>query len=121
MDSKVIEMKPSKVVKWDAGNSVVLAPKESLTYQNCEESEKLFNECINDNKAKIILDCKGISFMDSEGLELLLRVEEKLRKEGGLLKIVGLNAVCRDIFISTRLINTFHVYKDVNEAIKSAP
>ena len=96
----------------------VLAPKESLTFQNFEELEGAFNEHIDQYRTKIILDCKDISFFDSEGLELLIRVDEKLRKRGGILKIVGLNSVCRDIFVATRLINTFHVYGDFQEAIR---
>ena len=119
--NKVLDMKPSKIGKGEAGAMKILSPKESLTYENCEELEAAFNECINQYKNKIILDCQGISFIDSEGLELLVRIDEKLRKGGGILKIVALNAVCRDIFIATRLINIFHVYKDIYEAIRDAP
>jgi hypothetical protein len=35
------------------------------------------------------------------------------------LKIVGLNTVCRDILIVTRLINVFNIYSDVPEAVRS--
>lgn len=119
MADKVIEMKPPKIGKWETGASTVLTPKESLTHQNCEEIEGVFDEYIDQLKTKIILDCREIAFMDSKGLELLVRVDEKLRKRGGTFKIVGLNSVCRDIFIATRLINMLHVYKDINEAIRS--
>ncbi len=121
MENRVIETIQSKIRKGEAGAMTVLAPKESLTYQNCEELEATFNECINQYKNKIILDCEGISFIDSEGLELLVRIDEKLRKGGGILKIVGLNDVCGDIFVATRLINIFYVYKDIHEAIRDAP
>lgn len=121
MGNKAIEMKPSKIGKGAAGAMMILTPKESLIYQNCEELETTFNECINQSKTKIILDCKDMSYIDSEGLELLVRVDERLRKQGGILKIVELNAVCRDIFVATRLINTFHVYKDIHEAIRDSP
>ena len=118
-ENRVIETIPSKIGKGEAGTMTVLAPKESLTYQNCKELEATFNECINQYKNKIILDCEGIFFIDSEGLELLVRIDEKLRKGGGILKIVGLNDVCGDIFVATRLINIFFVYKDIHEAIRS--
>ncbi len=121
MANKVLEMKPSKIGKGEAGAMTVLTPKESLTYENCEELEATFNECINQHKTKVILDCKGISFIDSEGLELLVQVYEELRKRGGILKIVSLNTVCHEIFVATRLINVFHVYNDIHEAIRSTP
>jgi anti-anti-sigma factor len=119
MTDNVIEMKAPKIGTWEAGANMVLTPKESLTYQNCEEIEGVFDEYIEQFKTKIILDCREIAFMDSKGLELLLRIDEKLRKRGGTFKIVGLNSICRDIFIATRFINMLSVYKDINEAIRS--
>lgn len=121
MPDNIVETRPSKIGRGEAGAMTVLAPKESLTYQTCEELEAAFNECIDRYKTKIILDCKKLSFVDSEGLELLVRVEEKLRRRGGILKIVGLNPVCRDIFVATRLINSFYIYKDIHEAVKAVP
>jgi anti-anti-sigma factor len=119
MAGNSIEMKAPRIGIWEAGASMVLTPKESLTHQNCAEIEGVFDGYIEQLKTKIILDCKEIAFMDSKGLELLIRVDEKLKKRGGTLKIVGLNSVCRDIFFATRLINTLRVYKDINEAIRS--
>ena len=121
MANNVIEMNPSKIGKVEAGTMTVLSPKESFTYENREELEGSFNDCISQHKTKIIVDFKNISYVDSEGLELLVRVDENLKRQGGVLKIVGLNDVCRDIFVSTRLINTLHVYDDIHEAIRSAP
>ncbi|MBW1769214.1 MAG: STAS domain-containing protein [Deltaproteobacteria bacterium] len=117
-NSKVIEMKPSKNGMANAGAKTVMAPKESLTYKNCEKLHADFTEFMNQNKTEVILDCKAISFMDSQALELLLQMNEELRKRGGILKLARLNAVCRDILIATRLLNTLHVYKDMNEAIR---
>lgn len=121
MADNVIEIKSPKIGTWEAGASMVLTPKESLTHQNCEEIEGVFDEYIDQLKTKMILDCKEIAFIDSKGLELLIRVDEKLRKRSGTFKIVGLNSVCRDIFIATRLINMLRVYKDINEAMRSKP
>jgi anti-anti-sigma factor len=100
------------------GTRTVLAPRESLTYETCEELETTFDECLNDQRADIILDCKDVTFMDSEALELLVRMHEELRNRGSVLKIITLNDVCRDIFVATRLIH-LHVYEDIHEAIRS--
>jgi anti-sigma B factor antagonist len=102
------------------GSRTVLAPKASLTFENCEDLETTFHECIGQQRTDIILDCKAIPFMDSEALELLVRMHEALRNRGSMLKIIGLNEVCRDIFLATRLIH-LQVYKDIHEAIKSEP
>ena len=109
-------LSPISIAK--VGTRTVLAPKDSLTFETCEELEATFDECLNDQRADIILDCKDVTFMDSEALELLVRMHEVLRNRGSTLKIIALNDVCRDIFVATRLIH-LHVYEDIHEAIRS--
>ena len=100
------------------GTRTVLAPKESLTYLNCNELEATFEECMSQARTDIILDCKAVDYMDSEALQLLVRMHEELRNRGNLFQIIGLNDVCLDIFVATRLIH-LHVYEDIQEAIRS--
>ena len=103
------------------GSETVLAPKGPLTYQNCGELETIFNECMSQHKPDIILNCKDVSFIDSEALELLVRMDETLKKQGGMLKIINMAETCRDILFATRLIKVFHVYNNINEAIRNVP
>jgi len=118
MTNKVVEIKPPTTGASTGGARTILTPKESLTHQNCKDLEAMFNEAMNQHKTEIILDCKAVSCMDSAGLELLVQVDEKLRERGGILKIIALNDVCKDIFIATRLISIFPVYENIHEAIK---
>ena len=114
-------MKPSPEISVaKAGSRTILAPQDSLTYENCGELEVAMNECISQQQINIILDCKAVQFMDSEALELLVRMHEELRKLGGTLRITDLNDVCGDIFHATRLIY-LNVYDDIHEAIRSGP
>ena len=112
-------MSPQSIDAVKLGNRIVLTPKESLTYENCEGLEATLSEYNARKKTEIILDLKAVSFLDSATLELLLRTHEELEKEGGVLKIVGMNAVCHDILLATRLIHIFRVFEDVPEALKS--
>jgi len=118
MEDKIFEMTPTKIGPAGAGFRAILAPNESLTYQNCEELETMFTASLSQHKTEIILDCKSVSFMDSEALELLLRFHEELRNLGGRLKIIGLNAVCRDILAATRISSVINVYEDMHQALK---
>ena len=120
MNDRGIELNSARTGAGRIGGRKVLNPKSSLTYQNIEEIEAMILESIEGNKSEIILDCKSVLFMDSEALELINRTHEELKARGGILKLVGLNAVCRDILLATRLINEFNVYNDIHEAIKSA-
>jgi len=115
--NKVVEMKSSQ--RGSGSARTILTCKEFLTSHNAKELESMFNEAMEKQKSEIILDCEAMSFVDSAGLELLVAMDEKLKKRGGVLKMVAPNAVCNDILVATRLKNLFHVYADIHEAIQS--
>ncbi len=118
MEDSNVQTKSAKINITNVGTRVVLSPKESLTHKNCEELERVFNDLIKQNKTTLILDCKGVAFMDSQCLELVLKIHAGLENRGGSLSIVGVNAVCRDILITTRLIYIFNVHRDLREALR---
>ena len=113
---------PSTLIRISkVGVRTILAPNVSLSYQNIEELATVFNDCIQQPKTEVILDCKSIKFLDSSVLELLVRVHKDLKGNGGVLKIIGLNENGRDIFYATRLINVMNIFKDIHEAIRHNP
>ncbi len=101
------------------GSRTVLTPRGSITHQNIEALKTMVGECTNNNRSEVILDCKTISFMDSEVLQFILKMHEDLKRQGGLLKIINVSPICRDIFLVTRLNNVFHIYEDIHKAIRS--
>ncbi|HLA28406.1 MAG TPA: STAS domain-containing protein [Syntrophales bacterium] len=111
-------MTPAKTAITQLGNHTIVTLKEPITYQNCKELEDCIERVAGKSQAAIILECKAVSYVDSVALEMLLRLQEKIMERGMQLKIVSLNAVCRDIMIVTRLINQFTVHASVPEAIK---
>jgi anti-anti-sigma factor len=111
-------MTPAKTAITQLGNHTVITVKEPITYQNCTELKECIQEAAGKSQTAIILECTAVGYVDSVALEMLLRLQEELRERGMQLKIVGLNALCRDIMIVTRLINQFTVYASVQEAIK---
>jgi len=117
-NNRVIDMKRPNMGPGKGGSMGFLSPKNYMTHQNRDGLYSEFTQCLSQSKTEIILDCKSVSYMDSEGLELLVRMNDETKKREGTLKVINLNPVCRDILIATRLINTLHVYKDMREAIK---
>ena len=108
--NKIIQMNPSKVGMAKGGARTVIAPKVSITYQSAEELKDKFEEYAGQGKTEIVLDLKAVPYIDSEGLEFLVLMNDELRERGGILKIISMNAVCKDIMVATRLINAMHVY-----------
>ena len=101
------------------GSNHVLVPKESLTYENHTELKSAGEELVSQGVFAIILDCKSVTYLDSAALETLLDIHEDLQTKGGNLKIIGLNEICQDILMATRLTNHLIVYNDIQEAVKS--
>ena len=107
----------NKIGGMNIGGRTVLTPESSITYENCSEIEKKIEDAIQLSNTEIILDCKHVGFLDSAGLELLVQTHADLQSKGSVLKIVGLNEVCRDIMLVTRILHVLFVYKDIHEAI----
>jgi anti-anti-sigma factor len=112
---------PEKIGGTKIGGRVVLTPESSITYENCSEIEKGIEDAIQQNKTEIILDLKHVGFLDSAALEILVQNHTELISRGSILKIIGLNEICRDILLATRIINLLFVYKDMHEAITHNP
>ena len=108
---------PKKIDGMSIGGRTVLMPKSQITHENCHELKEQIDDAVQRNKTDIILDCKHVGLFDSAALQLLIQTHDELRNKGGALKIVGLNDVCRDILLATRLINVLFVYKDIHEAV----
>lgn len=112
-------MENSKVDVTKVGPRTVLVPREALTYQNSTDLEAAFDSCLTHQMAEIILDLNEVPLVDSEALELLLRMHEELQSRGSVLKMVRLNAIVKDALVATRLITVFSVYSNISEAIRS--
>ena len=117
MPDKLQHIAPETNEGMQAGGRISLVLKRSLTWENCPELRKKLENKIQEGHREIILHFNKVDLMDSAALELIIDMHDTLTSQGGALKIVGLNEVCRDILLSTRIINILFVYKDINEAI----
>jgi len=109
---------PARIGTARVGGTTVWTLNRSLTHENFEKMERIFEGLLGENRADVALDCKAVAYIDSKGLELLLGMNERLQQRGGVLKLVGLNAVCRDILLATRLVNVLKIHQDLHGAIK---
>jgi len=121
MATKIIEMSSPRYGSGKGSTRTIIPLKAALTHQNCAGLAAAYADAAANNKTEIILDCQGLTFLDSEAMELLIRMHEELKEKSGALKLIGLNDVCRDILIATRLMNILNVYKDIHGAIRKWP
>ncbi|WP_369147765.1 STAS domain-containing protein [Streptomyces sp. R44] len=66
---------------------------------------------------RVVVDCSGLQFCDSTGLNLLLRARLRLLAAGGHVDLTGLRSPVDRIFEITGALKVFRVYEDVDAAL----
>ena len=86
-----------------------------------EESGKLrsaVQEALAGSK-KILLNLKGVSYIDSAGLGELVTAFTTVKNAGGELKLLNLTSKVRDLLVITKLLTVFDVKEQEGDAIKA--
>ncbi len=76
-------------------------------------------EIAGGQRTGIVLDMTDVSFLDSQGLELLLWVRDYCRQNKIQLRLAGLDENCSKILEITRLQDEFDCHAELAEAVKS--
>jgi len=61
----------------------------------------------------------GVDYIDSTGLGALVMTASSLRKNGGNVKLVGLNRRTIELLVMTKLATIFEIFSDEQDAINS--
>ncbi|MFF1510150.1 STAS domain-containing protein [Streptomyces sp. NPDC058326] len=70
-----------------------------------------------DGSGRIIVDCSGLGFCDSSGLNVLLRSRLRRMRAGGRLELSGLRPPVDRMFDITGAREVFQVYESTDEAL----
>lgn len=67
----------------------------------------------------VVIDCSGITLMDSSGLGELVALKRGMDRTGGNLKLAGLPAPVTEVLTAAGLRSAFSTYSDVEAAVRS--
>ncbi|WP_426368887.1 STAS domain-containing protein [Streptomyces sp. E-08] len=70
---------------------------------------------------RVVVDCSGLRFCDSTGLNILLRTRLRLLAEGGHVDLAGLRPPVDRVFQITGALRLFPVYEDTGTALGGNP
>lgn len=76
---------------------------------------------ISKKRNDIILNLRGLEYLDSSGIGELVRNYLTVIKSGGTMKVVGLSSKIEDILKITQLYKVFPEFPDEESALKSFP
>jgi stage II sporulation protein AA (anti-sigma F factor antagonist) len=90
------------------------------------ETSPIFREAVDsklnlyDSISHLILDCKGINFIDSSGLGVILGRFKRLNQTGGRLSIINASEQLKQIMKFAGLFKIIGLYEDRRQALESS-
>lgn len=110
MKVKIDERYESAIIKL-SGN--LIGGEDTTLFRN-----KLY-ELVEAKKKNVVVDMTNVKFINSTGIGILISGYTTLKNAGGDLKLAHITDSVQSVLAITKLIQVFHIYDDVDEAIKS--
>ncbi|MCK5558873.1 MAG: STAS domain-containing protein [Candidatus Hydrogenedentes bacterium] len=111
--------KKVEVSRSEIGSVGVMRLSGPFVAEECAKLTEKIDACIADGTSKIVIDMKQVPFIDSAGLETLQLLVPELARRGADFRITGLNDVCRDTLVATRMMSFLHISEDAESAVRS--
>ena len=83
------------------------------------ELKTSFQNAVNHDRLKVLVDLGSVSWMDSSGLGVIVSGHTTLSRAGGKMKILNATKKIHELFIITKLITVFDTYTNEKEALAS--
>jgi anti-sigma B factor antagonist len=77
------------------------------------------HKLITEEKNHVVVDLKGVSFINSSGLGMLIGGLTTMRHSGGELKLARASKKVENLLEMTKLLKVFDLHKNVNNAVAS--
>lgn len=81
--------------------------------------KKVFDKVVQAKSGKVLINMKGVGYIDSSGLATLVEVLKNFRAYGGKLKLCNLSSKVKSLFEITKLEKLFDISDTEEEAIKA--
>ena len=77
------------------------------------------NQALAAGKRNLVLNLKGVDYIDSTGLGTMVLCFNSVQKAGGALKLLRLNRRELELLVLTKLTTIFDIYNDEVDALNS--
>jgi anti-sigma B factor antagonist len=78
-------------------------------------------QLLKNGRKQILLNLRGLTYLDSSGVGDLVRTYMSVIKRGGEMKVVGLTDKVEEILKITQLYQVFQEFQDERSALQSFP
>lgn len=103
-----------------AGPVTILSLQGQLTSSGGQAAliQKL-TELVGRGQVQILLDCAQVGFIDSEGIEALVRGLTMTQKQGGTVKLLNLTPSVERVLTALAMMKVFETFSDEAAALAS--
>ena len=84
-----------------------------------EEIKDGINKVFDNSNSKVIIDLKGVEYIDSSGFGCFLSVMKTARSNYGVLKFVNPEPKVMELFQTLHLHTVFQIYDDMDTCLRS--
>jgi anti-anti-sigma factor len=106
------------IVEDKKGEILVLHLKGKLDAISSPTAEKRIFDCINNGQHKLLLDFKGVDYLSSAGMRMLLSTTKKLKTLSGKLVVCSVNPNVMDVLVMSGFDHVLELAKDLDEGTK---
>jgi anti-anti-sigma factor len=92
---------------------------DPLTLQNAKQLSAVLEDCCRQGQPRVVVDLENVPLIDSAGLEMLVDFRDKVLERGGMLKLAGPNALCREILTVTGVADQIEISRNLQAAVAS--
>jgi anti-sigma B factor antagonist len=102
------------------GDVTVLELTGRLVYdEGDEELRSRVNELVAQGRVKIVLDLRGVTYIDSCGLGSIVGKFVSVRRKGGDVKLLNLSPRSHRVIDISGLLSVFETFESESEAVSS--
>jgi stage II sporulation protein AA (anti-sigma F factor antagonist) len=101
-------------------DKLVVTLAGELDHHSAEEARVKIDDRIDrDNIKKVILNFKGVTFMDSSGIGVVIGRYKKMKNRDGKLCVTEINRTVDKVFEISGMYKIIKVYNNLDEAVNS--
>lgn len=99
------------------GGSAVVTPEGELDHHTADLLDGMLERCVADGLARLVVDCAGLEFCDSTGLNVLLSARLKAEAAGGAVHLAGMRPAVSRVFEITGAKAVFTLHPTLESAV----
>ncbi|MDT0309391.1 STAS domain-containing protein [Streptomyces sp. DSM 44917] len=103
------------------GASAVVSPAGELDHHTAEKLRTTLHDCVAEGCPRIVIDCSGLEFCDSTGLNVLLGTRMEAEAAGGQVHLAGMRPIVARVFEITGAGAVFTVHRNLDDALAALP